>query len=54
LQVIFNQEDQGVMGVFGEVVHRVYTLGGVLTPTASVTPTETATPRFSPTPTSGP
>ncbi len=44
IQVIFNQTDQGVLGGYGEVVDRIYTLKGVLTPTASITPTQLPTP----------
>lgn len=43
LQVFFNQQDQGYMGYLGQVVHRVYTVDGVLTPTPTVTFTATAT-----------
>ncbi len=41
IQVIYNQEDQGVLGSAGQVVLIDYTLDGVVNPT----------PRFSPTPT---
>ncbi len=50
LQVFFNQQDFGVLGLFGQVVERVYTLEGVQTPTPTVTPTEAPTERPSPTP----
>lgn len=50
LQIIFNQEDLGVMGNMGEIVTRIYTLTGVLAPTPTVTLTPTKTPRPSPTP----
>jgi len=50
LQIFFNQQDLGPMGQLGEVVHRVYTLGGVLTPTPTITSTPTETPRTTPTP----
>jgi hypothetical protein len=33
------------MGLFGQVVYRVYTLDGVQTPTPTITLTPTATPR---------
>jgi cytoskeleton protein RodZ len=45
LQVFFNQQDLGPMGLFGQVVYRVYTLDGVQTPTPTITLTPTATPR---------
>jgi cytoskeleton protein RodZ len=44
IQVLFNQTDQGVLGGYGEVVDRIYTLKGVMTPTASITPTQPRTP----------
>jgi cytoskeletal protein RodZ len=66
-QVVFNQTDLGVLGGYGEVVDRLYTLTGVLTPTVPVTPTpqpgsataaanptETATPRLTPRPSATP
>jgi cytoskeleton protein RodZ len=49
LQIFFNQQDQGLMGAFGQVVNRVYTQEGIQTPTATITPTSTRTPRPSPT-----
>ncbi|MBL8056408.1 MAG: DUF4115 domain-containing protein [Anaerolineales bacterium] len=39
-RVVFNGQDQGVLGGLGEVVIRIWTLAGVVTPT----PTATATP----------
>lgn len=50
LQIFFNQQDLGPMGQFGEVVDRIYTIGGVLTPTPTITSTPTETPRTTPTP----
>lgn len=50
LQIYFNQTDLGVMGIFGEVIDRIYTPNGVLMPTATITPTIT----ISPTPTKTP
>lgn len=52
VEVIFNQRDLGVMGLFGEVVSRVYTSEGIATPTptVSITPTITQTPTPSATP----
>ena len=50
LQVFFNDQDEGVLGAFGEVVNLVYTLEGVQTPTVTVTATPTATARTTPTP----
>ena len=50
LQVFFNETDLGVMGVYGEVVYRVFTPEGVLLPTPTITPTPTNTAMGSPTP----
>ncbi len=44
LEVIFNQRDLGVLGLFGEVVNLVYTVEGVATPTPTVSPTPTISP----------
>jgi hypothetical protein len=43
VEVIYNQRDLGVMGLFGEVVDRVYTAEGIATPTPTITPTPTPT-----------
>jgi hypothetical protein len=54
IRVFYNGEDQGVMGSVGEIVIRVWTLAGAITPTATSTPTS-ATPTEAletPTPTS--
>ena len=52
IEVIFNQQDLGVLGLFGEVVNRVYTAEGIATPTPTIspTPTITLTPTITPTP----
>lgn len=50
LQVFFNETDLGVLGVYGEVVYRVFTPEGVQLPTATITPIPTITPMASPTP----
>lgn len=50
LQIIYNQQNLGIMGSFGEVVNRIYTLNGIETPTPTPSPTPTVTPRQSPTP----
>lgn len=50
LQVFFNQQDQGPLGLYGEVVHRVFTIDSIQTPTPTITPTPTATPRATQTP----
>jgi cytoskeletal protein RodZ len=51
LRVIYNGRDLGLMGNFGEVIDRVYTSKGVVTPTSTQAPTLTATPNISATPT---
>jgi len=50
LQVFFNETNLGVLGVYGEVVYRVFTPEGVLLPTPTITPVPTNTPLASPTP----
>jgi cytoskeleton protein RodZ len=50
ISVFFQGQDLGPMGNFGQVVDRVYTSEGVVSPTATVTATPTQTPRPSPTP----
>jgi cytoskeleton protein RodZ len=50
LQVFYNQQDQGILGLFGQPVHIIYTLEGLQTPTPTITATSTTTPRPSPTP----
>jgi cytoskeleton protein RodZ len=56
LQVFYNESDLGVMGVYGEVVNRVFTPDGELLPTPTATQLPTDTPEASPTlqPTSSP
>jgi cytoskeletal protein RodZ len=49
LQIFFNETDLGVMGVYGEVVYRIFTVDGVLLPTPTATPIPTNTPLASPT-----
>jgi cytoskeleton protein RodZ len=49
LQLFFNDTDMGVMGVYGEVVYRVFTPEGVLLPTPTPSPIPTNTPLASPT-----
>jgi cytoskeleton protein RodZ len=51
LQVTHNGRDLGLMGSFGEVVDRVYTAQGVVTPTVTLPPTRTPTPNWTATPT---
>jgi len=51
LQVFYNQQNLGLLGRFGEVVDRVFTISGVQTPTPTVSPTPTITPTPTRTPT---
>jgi len=44
LQIVYNQTDLGVLGVFGEVIDRIYTQNAIVEPTASITPSPTITP----------
>lgn len=56
LQIFFNQQDLGPLGLYGQVVHRVFTIDSIQTPTPTITPTPSATlrptqtPRFTATP----
>jgi hypothetical protein len=56
VEVIFNQQDLGAMGLYGEVINRVYTADGIATPTPTISPTpitsDTPVPSITPTPTS--
>ena len=51
LRVTYNTQDLGLMGNFGEVVDRLYTVEGVATPTFTPAPTRTPTPKVTRTPT---
>jgi len=54
VEVIYNQRNFGAMGLYGEVINRVYTAEGIVTPTSTITPTPipSETPTISPAPTS--
>lgn len=54
LHAFYNGQDQGVLGALGEVVVRLWTLEGVITPTPTQTRTPTVTPRLTPTATNTP
>jgi cytoskeletal protein RodZ len=58
IEVIYNQQSLGVMGLYGQVISRVYTAQGVATPTSTITltptPSETPEPSLTPTPTTEP
>ena len=49
-RVIWNGQDQGVLGELGEVVDRLWTLTGMVIPTPTITPTPTKTQRPTRTP----
>jgi cytoskeleton protein RodZ len=44
IQVYFNQQDLGLLGGFGEVVERIFSIEGIQTPTPAVPPTQTPAP----------
>lgn len=50
LRVTYNGQDLGLMGNFGQVIDRVYTARGVVTPTSTQPPTATPTPNYTRTP----
>ncbi|MCB2179856.1 DUF4115 domain-containing protein [bacterium] len=50
LQVYYNNQDTGVLGISGEVVKVIYTLDGIIYPTAAPTATLEATEDITPTP----
>ncbi len=52
LQVLFNQNDLGTLGVTGQVVGLIFTSAGVVTPTPifTATPTPTSAPTITPMP----
>lgn len=54
VRVVYNGFDQGLLGGVGEVAIRLWTVSGMVTPTATVTPTPTATPPVTPTATATP
>ena len=51
LRITYNGRDLGLMGNVGEVTNRVYTISGVVAPTATPLPTATNTPLVTNTPT---
>jgi cytoskeletal protein RodZ len=56
LQLYFNQQDLGLLGSYGEVVEKVFSIEGIQTATPAVLPTRTPVPTgtVTPTPTSTP
>lgn len=49
LRILYEGEDQGVLGELGQVVRRLWSLQGVLTATPTPSATASQTPRFAPT-----
>ena len=49
MQVFFNQRELGPLGIYGEVVHTIFTPEGILQPTPTITPTSTPGPEGTPT-----
>ncbi len=54
LQIIFNEEDIGTLGLISQVVTITFTETGIILPTPTITPTLTNTPEITPTPTETP
>lgn len=54
LQIYFNDDDIGSLGLFGQVVELIFTESGLVLPTPTNTPTITETPAATPTPTATP
>jgi len=50
VRIFFNEQDQGLLGELGQVVTRLWTLAGPITPTPTQTPTPTVTPTVTQTP----
>ena len=51
LQIYFNEQDIGSLGLVGQVVDLIFTEDGLILPTPTNTPTITETPKASPSPT---
>ncbi len=54
LQVYYNQQDLGILGSFGEVVERIFSIEGIQTATPGLLPTSTSAPTTTPKPTNTP
>jgi cytoskeleton protein RodZ len=54
VRIYYNGQDQGTMGDVGQIVIRIWTLDGVLTPTPTQTQTPTASPPATDTPATSP
>jgi hypothetical protein len=51
IEIIYNQEAQGPLGLFGQIVERIYTADAILVPTPAQSPTPTPTETLEATPT---
>ncbi len=51
LQIYFNDQDIGPIGLIGQVADLVFTENGLVQPTPTATPTVTKTPQATPSPT---
>jgi cytoskeletal protein RodZ len=51
VQIIFNEQDLGILGNIGEVLHMTFDISGIITPTIAPLPTSTNTPAVTSTPT---
>lgn len=50
IQIYYNQQDLGTIGLYGQVVHQIYTPEGIVAPTPTITVTQPAIPTSSNTP----
>lgn len=50
VRIFYNQQDLGILGRFGEIVQRIFTAQGLVSPTPTVTRTPTAILRVTPSP----
>ena len=51
LQILFNDQDIGTVGLIGQVTNLVFTENGLVQPTPTITPTPTLDPQATPSPT---
>jgi hypothetical protein len=54
LQIFFNDDDIGSVGLIGQVASLIFTENGLILPTPTITPTPTETPLTTPTATMTP
>lgn len=50
IQVFYNQQDLGALGLYGQVINQIYTPEGIVAPTPTITPTLLTTPTSASTP----